>query len=61
MNTPTVPAAARPTEEELRTWIRDLDYVLAGEYALPDFKRTDMEMKRAEYRRKLREFYGAEA
>jgi hypothetical protein len=61
MNTMPPPVDTRPTEQELRAWIQDLDYVLDGGYALPDFKRTDMEEKRAEYRRKLRHFYGAEA
>jgi hypothetical protein len=60
MNTTIANADSRPTEPELRAWIRDLDYVLDGGYALPDAKRADMEKKRAEYQRKLREFYGPE-
>jgi hypothetical protein len=47
-----------PSEEELRAWVRDLDYVLNSEYALPDGKRADMQEKRTEYVRKLRKFYG---
>jgi hypothetical protein len=58
MNEPTPPA--QPSEAELRSWIAKLDEVLDSGIALPDGKRQDMELKRKEYRRKLRHFYGTD-